>query len=191
MIKNSTPRARELTSHRVNGLNEALRVFVLDAPGHGGACHEYVILSPMDDHDEACEVHRPRAEREWEHFTLENKNIGGGESAGVSLKISDDGKVAQVVRYDTSTIDVEVSCEFFDVTSISFQNGPIKENGVNGISQETLIAVLIDRLEGFQSGDFKCHDNQVALDSLQNARLWLHKRTMDRVARGVEGTTKA
>lgn len=33
--------SRELTSHRVNGLNEVLRVTVLDDPGHGNACHRY------------------------------------------------------------------------------------------------------------------------------------------------------
>ena len=73
---------------------------------------------------------------------------------------------------------------------ISFQNGPIKENGVNGISNEALLAILIDRMEGFQSGQFACHDNQMALDHMQSARLWLAKRTMDRVARGVEGSNK-
>lgn len=189
MARQTFPKAREITTHRVNGLNELLRIFVLDAPGHGGACHEYVVLFPMDDHDAACEQHAQRPESTWDHFTLQSQNIGAGELAGVSLKISRDNKVAQIVRYDTSNPDPEVSCEFCEVVSISFQNGPIKENGVNGVSQEALIAVLIDRLEGFQSGQFKCHDNQVALDALQTARLWLHKRTMDRLARGVEGTT--
>lgn len=30
---------RKLTSHKVNGLNEALEVSVLDEPGQGNACH--------------------------------------------------------------------------------------------------------------------------------------------------------
>jgi hypothetical protein len=34
---------RELTSHKVNGLNEAIRITVLDEPGSGGANHEYGI----------------------------------------------------------------------------------------------------------------------------------------------------
>jgi hypothetical protein len=34
---------RELTSHKVNGVNEGLQIFVLDEPGHGGACHKYGI----------------------------------------------------------------------------------------------------------------------------------------------------
>jgi hypothetical protein len=35
---------------------------------------------------------------------------------------------------------------------ILFQNGPITEAGVNGLTHEALIAILIDRLEGFQGG---------------------------------------
>jgi hypothetical protein len=50
--------------------------------------------------------------------------------------------------------------------------------------------VLIDRLESFQRGDFAGRDNAIALTKLDEARLWLHKRTMDRVSRGVEGTHK-
>jgi hypothetical protein len=34
---------RELTSHKVNGLNEAIRIDVTDEPGAGGASHEYLI----------------------------------------------------------------------------------------------------------------------------------------------------
>lgn len=34
---------REVTTHRVNGLNEALRIEVLDGPGKGNACHRYLI----------------------------------------------------------------------------------------------------------------------------------------------------
>lgn len=32
---------RELTSHMVNGLNECIKIEVLDEPGSGGACHLY------------------------------------------------------------------------------------------------------------------------------------------------------
>ena len=74
---------------------------------------------------------------------------------------------------------------------IQFQHGPIKEVGVNGITNEALLALLIDRMEGFQSGQYRCHDNELALDHLQYTRLILHKRTMDRVARNVEGTNQA
>lgn len=74
------------------------------------------------------------------------------------------------------------------VFEISFQNGAINEHGVNGLTQEILIAICIDRLEGFQSGAFACRENAIALTKLQEAKMWLEKRTRDRMDRGVEGT---
>jgi hypothetical protein len=71
---------------------------------------------------------------------------------------------------------------------LNFQNGPIHEVGVNGISIEALLAIVEDRLLGFQSGQFSCRENSIALTKVQEALLWLAKRTRDRVARGVEGT---
>ena len=70
---------------------------------------------------------------------------------------------------------------------IGFQNGPILEAGVNGISNEALLAIVIDRLRGFQSGKFACRENAVALTKLEEGMMWLQKRTRDREARGVEG----
>jgi len=78
----------------------------------------------------------------------------------------------------------------FVLGKIAFQNGPIKENGVNGIANEDLIAIVIDRLQGFQAGDYKCRDNAVAITKLEEALMWLRKRTNEREARGVEGTNK-
>ena len=71
--------------------------------------------------------------------------------------------------------------------NVSFQNGAIKENGVNGCQNEDLIAIVIDRLQGFQSGDFNCRENAIAITKLEEAMLWLNKRTNDRISRGVEG----
>ena len=73
---------------------------------------------------------------------------------------------------------------------ILFQNGPIPEQGVNGITHEALLAVLIDRLEGFQAGKFACEENQMALECVRTAMYWLHCRTQKRMERGVEGTHK-
>lgn len=123
---------RELTSHKVNGLNELLRIEVFDDPGCGNACHHYGITS-----DE------PR-------------------SADSPPKI---------------------------MAPISFQNGPIAEHGINGISQEALLAIVEDRLIGFQSGPYACRENAIALTKIQEAMMWLQKRTRDRMARGVEGTS--
>lgn len=123
---------RELTSHKVNGLNEDLQILVIDEPGQGNACHAYQI-----------------------NYAL---NPGTAEGGVASM------------------------------CAIQFQNGPIKEVGINGISNEALLAIVEDRLIGFQSGPYACRENAVALTKLQEAIMWLQKRTKDRIARGVEGT---
>jgi hypothetical protein len=75
--------------------------------------------------------------------------------------------------------------------SIKFQNGPIKEAGYNGFTNEALLAVLIDRMEGFVNGPFNTTDNEDALANLRQAMYLLQKRTKDRLSRGVEGTHQA
>jgi len=55
--------------------------------------------------------------------------------------------------------------------NIQFQNGPVQENGVNGCHQEDLLAIVIDRLEHFQSGDFACRENALALTKIQEGLL--------------------
>jgi hypothetical protein len=87
-------------------------------------------------------------------------------------------------------IDEGGDAEDFPTCSICFQNGPIQESGINGVSIEAILAVAEDRLIGFQSGQYACRENAVALTKLQECMMWLQKRTRDRVARGVEGTNK-
>jgi hypothetical protein len=124
---------REITSHKVNGLNEALKIEATDEPGAGGANHIYTITT----------------------------NPGAGPTAHAP-----------------------------QIHHVRFQNGPISEAGVNGISNEALLAVVEDRLKGFQSSQYSCRENALALTHLQESMHWLHHRTRERVARGVEGTSQ-
>ena len=71
---------------------------------------------------------------------------------------------------------------------INFQEGPIKECGVNGVCNEDLINMVIARLESFQETKFSCRENAMAITKLEEALLWLRKRTMAREQRGIEGT---
>jgi hypothetical protein len=70
---------------------------------------------------------------------------------------------------------------------ILFQNGPIKECGVNGITNEALLSVVLDRLRGFAKGPYASRDNAIALTHVEDALMRLQNRTRDRIARGVEG----
>lgn len=74
------------------------------------------------------------------------------------------------------------------LAEIHFQEGPIKECGVNGVCNEDLINMVICRLEHFQQSEFNCRENALAITALEEALLWLRKRTMARENRGVEGT---
>ena len=96
-------------------------------------------------------------------------------------------------RYEITEFDVSSNASMHsgDINAkhvILFQNGPIPEKGVNGLTQEVLIAICIDRLQSFQAGPFACRENALALTKLEEAQMWLQKRTRDRMARGVEGT---
>lgn len=71
---------------------------------------------------------------------------------------------------------------------INFQHGPISEVGVNGVTNEDLLAIVIDRLNGFQAGPFACAENETAIANVSAALQWLHHRTGQRLKRGVEGT---
>jgi len=69
-----------------------------------------------------------------------------------------------------------------------FQNGPIKDVGVNGITHEALLAILIDRMRSFQAGPYSNRANAIALTHMEEALMWLQQRTRERIKRGVEGT---
>jgi hypothetical protein len=71
---------------------------------------------------------------------------------------------------------------------ILFQNGPINEHGVNGVTQEVLLEIVADRLRSFQAGPFSSRENALALTKIEEAQQWLHSRTLKRMQRGVEGT---
>jgi len=73
---------------------------------------------------------------------------------------------------------------------IKFQNGPIAEAGINGLTQEVLLAIVADRLRSFQAGPYACRENALALTKIEEAMLWLHSRTLKRMQRGVEGTSE-
>lgn len=60
----------------------------------------------------------------------------------------------------------------------------------DGTTNEEVIEVLLDRLN-FLNSKFPCRENAVAITKLDEALMWLNKRTADRLKRGVEGQHKA
>ena len=101
---------------------------------------------------------------------------------GKLLKIDDEYDITVISELDPG-LTLNASAYFY----INFQEGPIKEVGVNGCQIEDVILVLVERLAAFQAGDFSCHENNMAIDRLKHAFNILRNRTENRVARGVEG----
>ena len=67
-----------------------------------------------------------------------------------------------------------------DVTQfIQFQKGP-KENKLNGLTIEALLAICQHRLECFQAGNFACDVNALALRGINDALQALHARMIAR-----------
>lgn len=56
----------------------------------------------------------------------------------------------------------------------------------DGTTNEELIEVVVDRLS-FLQAKFPCKENACAITHLQEAQMWLEKRTRDREKRNVEG----
>lgn len=78
--------------------------------------------------------------------------------------------------------------------NIQWQNGPLGRDGdrqpPNGAFVETVIEAARQRIEFYQKasgGKFACRENAIAITKLEEALLWLNKRTQDREARQVEG----
>jgi hypothetical protein len=177
---------RNITDHKLNGLNEAFDIIALDAPGPGGANHIYAML-----------LKQPAGQGS-QSPVISTESVS---SAPIMIEYLENGDIR---IQDTSAgkplaYGVRGSC------IVRFQKGPIGEAGINGISGEILMAIQIDRLRGFQHkraggliehagfdfnsrGEYACRENAVALTNLEDSLMWLQKRTRDRLARGVEGT---
>lgn len=93
-----------------------------------------------------------------------------------------------VMNYDARTNPAAQEGDPVLTSVILFQNGPIAQVGVNGLTHEALLAIVADRLRGFQEGPYKCRENALALTKLEEAMHWLQQRTISRMRRGVEGT---
>ena len=118
---------------------------------------------------------------------MKELNIGSVQFTKVMV-LDEPGQGNACHEYRIETVSTEDTVPAAIVGQVSFQNGPVKEFGVNGCHQEDLLAIVIDRLESFQAGEFKCRENALALTKIQEAMHWLNHRTSARVGRGVQGT---
>ena len=69
---------------------------------------------------------------------------------------------------------------------IDFQRGGVAIHGVNGLTNEALLVILIHRTQ-FLNSKFPCAENVAAIEGMQNALAAFEYRTRGRQDRGVAG----
>ena len=92
--------------------------------------------------------------------------------------------------FDKQRMDAPIYVDHaVNMISFRIQDGPIKENGVNGCQVDTMISATILIIRELNK-KFHCRENDEALLSLNLSLIWLRKRKKDREKRGVEGHNK-
>lgn len=83
-------------------------------------------------------------------------------------------------RYVVRADEQQVGERTFDglFHQISFQQGDPETEGINGVTMESLLAIIHDRLEGFQKGPGRCYENELAMTHCEEALDALKRRTV-------------
>lgn len=112
---------------------------------------------------------------------IQDHHDGHGLNESIILASDEPDGSGAAHRYVASINEVEVA-------SIQFQKGPRNlPESTPGMTEAAVLAVLIDRLRGFQAGPYACAENGTMLIALENALTWTKARADERAARGVLG----
>ena len=72
---------RTVTDHKLNGLNDALEITVLDEPGQGGACHAYAITHKTElGHQEFTRIEFHALKNAVDETLEENRHLADGDN---------------------------------------------------------------------------------------------------------------
>jgi len=74
--------------------------------------------------------------------------------------------------------------------TLTIQDGPIKEVGVNGVQVTDMLAYTNEIYKSLNDA-FSCRENSLTIIKIEEALHWQEARTKDRERRNVEGFNKA
>ncbi len=77
----------------------------------------------------------------------------------------------------------------FEWFYLRWQNGPVDEVGKNGVQADEVLGVVLDYLTEVNVEPYESKWTTAAIVAVDNARSHLRRRTEEREARGVEGTS--
>jgi hypothetical protein len=99
-----------------------------------------------------------------------------GRSGQMAMQATDDAKDGTHHVYSVTQLSPAGAATPVELLHIKFQQGPVSEAGVNGVTDEAVIQLLIDHINGFQSGKYASEANAQAVNHLQGALGWLRSR---------------
>lgn len=98
------------------------------------------------------------------------------------------------IKLNGQAVELENIREFVKENSIAhidiqLQSGPVKEKGVDGCQIDDVFFLLLETIRAFNDA-IPSNENAMVIARLEDCMYWLKKRTADREARNVEGTTR-
>jgi len=113
-----------------------------------------------------------------------NKTSSGiGQAIGTQREEKNKYALLSFKRTYRSPEDKEGTQEFQEVVFYKMNPDGSYENGT---TLEEMLRVSIERLQDLNHR-FPCRENALAITKMEEALMWLNKRTEDRKARGVKG----
>ncbi len=113
--------------------------------------------------------------------TLDIHHDGHGLNESIEIR-TDDPDPSGAAHFYTAMIEGRV------IADVQFQKGPRNvEGSIPGLTEAAMLAILIDRLRGFQSGPYSCRENAIQLTKLEEVLHWTKARADERAKRGVLG----
>lgn len=119
---------------------------------------------------------------------VQHHHDGHGLADSMTIKADERDPEAGNASHNYQVVMLDEDGAAYVPARIDFQHGPRDVEGSQaGILDSVLLAILIDRYEGFQDGRFACRENAIVITKLQEALHWMKHRANDRARRGVLG----
>lgn len=114
--------------------------------------------------------------------TIDTHHDGHGLNESIEITADDLGPGGASHKYVASIAGAVVA-------TVQFQEGPRNVIGSTpGMTEAAVLAILIDRLQGFQAGPYSCRENAIQLTKLEETLHWTKARADARAKRNVLGT---
>jgi len=101
------------------------------------------------------------------------------------MKIHKPGHLYELENHESSSEQNQM-LQFIEKVPVVTENEVKLQTIKNGTTNEDVLKVLINRMNYLQA-KLSCRENAIAITKLEEALLWLEKRTNERIQRGIEG----